>query len=277
MSVYIPVVVVLFLSQEESVVSALAVASGGFGLGLWASRRAVTWSEWGSIASLWLTIYGLSLSIGRALRRASLQREQQHRDELAAQRRRIAAELHDTVAHDLTLMVFRAESARRSLETAPAELARIASCGRRANEQLRFMMRLLQVEEFVRPSSLKETVGEVQQELAAEGIAVTISIDGSLGAINDRIGDCLARVLKEAGNNVIRHADRGYPCSIFVEVRQDEVHVAVRNRRSLPGRAASYGLGLDGMAQRLDMVNGTLRAGPQGTMWLVAATVPLVD
>ncbi|MFI5894569.1 sensor histidine kinase [Actinoplanes sp. NPDC051513] len=239
-----------------------------------------------------IALLGTNLSTRRAYldqleeRARRLERERDQRAQLAAaaERARIAREMHDVVAHNLTVIVALADAAALTATAAPEEaadkMAMVAASGREALHEMRRMLGVLHADE---PASdrdpqpgladLDRLVGQVR----AAGLRVALTQQGEPGRWGPGAGLAVYRIVQEALTNTIKHAGPaatahvrlGYtPGGVEVEVTDDGVR-----RPAAPAPADAHGL--TGMAERAASYGGRLDAGPlPGQGWRVHAHLP---
>lgn len=249
---------------------------------------------WGSPAFP-LVMFGATWGAGMLVRRHSDQSraladalgrlavEQDRREEAAvdAERRRIAAEMHDVVAHAVSLMTMQVGAARMQLEAdgreVPPQLWAAEETGRRAVGELR---RALGVMRGAAEAGALEPVPGLQSLTALvrrfDDAGVPVSLDvGDTGELPDSLELAAYRIVQEALTNVVKHAGK-VPTAVAVRMVGDALVVDVR---SAPGRtvpSATVGHGLAGMRERVAMYDGTLEAGPTADGgFVVAARIPV--
>lgn len=209
----------------------------------------------------------------------------------AEERRRIAREVHDVVAHSLTVVLLNVTGARKALASQPdvaAEaLDRAESVGRESLDGIRRVVGLLRESdesvagEAAPQPTAAELPGLVDQQSAA-GAAITTEITGDLDAIDAVTGAAVVRVAQEALTNAQRHAP-GAPVDLRVIVLPGRVVVTVRNgagtTASLDAAKSRRGLGLVGMRERVEALGGRFSAGEigDGDGWLVHADIPVAS
>ncbi|WP_460398778.1 sensor histidine kinase [Actinophytocola sediminis] len=200
------------------------------------------------------------------------------------ERARIARELHDVVAHHISMISVQAETARLTTPGMPADGARqLRAIGDTARTALTEMRRLLGVlradAEQDGPArapqpglqQLLELLDEMRQ---SAGAGARLIVRGPVVALDPGVELTAYRLVQEALTNCRRHAP-GAAVDVTLDYDQDAVRVAVRDNGPGPGRGAS-GHGLVGMRERVDMVGGTLRTGPApGSGFLVEAVLPV--
>jgi signal transduction histidine kinase len=202
----------------------------------------------------------------------------------AAERRRIAGEIHDVVAHSLAVMVLHLTGARMLLQRdgadarAVAAIAEAESQGRQSLEDVRRTVGLLREEApggtalpLPRATDLPALVGQYR----AAGLAVSLDAEGALGELPASTGLALYRIVQEALANVVKHAP-GSNASVELTVG---AAARLRVRNSLPtawiGPTETCGHGVAGMRERAELLGGQVTAGREDGAWVVEATLPL--
>jgi signal transduction histidine kinase len=221
------------------------------------------------------------------LHEAAAQAQEAHEAQVARavadERRRIAREMHDVVAHSVSVMVVQAGGARRILERDPRRAveaaAHIEDVGRAALTEMRRLLGVLHhgEEEHGRAPqpTLRELDGLIERSRAA-GLPVTLAVEGAPQPLPPGKDLAAYRVVQEALTNAIKHAGAA-PTS--VTVRWDpawlELEIVDRGGRAMNGTNGS-GHGLVGMEERMRLYDGSLRAGPRtGGGFEVVARMPL--
>lgn len=207
---------------------------------------------------------------------------------LAAQdeRARIAREMHDVVAHGLSVIVVQADGARYAAaqdpDVAVTALGTIADTGRASLAEMRRLLGLLRTEESgVRPQPRLEDVPHLVEEAVAAGTRVEADLPQVWPAVPEGVGLAAYRVVQEALTNVRKHAGPQATVRLRVTVDRDavRVHVADDGRGAAGdtrGRGEGTGHGLVGMRERVGVHDGDLRVGPAvGGGWVVDARIPL--
>lgn len=221
----------------------------------------------------------------RALR-AEAERELLARDAVLQERASIARDLHDVVAHGMSVMVVQAGAAQRLLtsdpERASTALEHVQSTGREALVEMRRMLGVLRgddgVAELVPQPNLDHLAAMVQRCNDA-GVPTELTIDGEPPARAAGAEMAAYRIVQEALTNVVKHAGR--PVRATVRVRYTPEHVRLEVDDDGRGAtdsdvAASTGHGLIGMRERVELYRGTIHAGPRpGGGFRVDATIPL--
>ena len=201
------------------------------------------------------------------------------------QRTRFARELHDVVAHHMSLMAIRAESAPHRLGALPDPVrAEFGSLSGSAREALADMRRLLSALRSDQPAThapqpgLEDLPGLIGTARQA-GMTVELSAPAALDQVPPGVGLCAYRIAQEALSNAGRHA-AGAPVAVSVDHDADTVTLQVTNGPGIPAgqrvNGHGPGHGLTGMRERAELLGGSLSAGPApGGGFVVSAVLPL--
>jgi len=224
---------------------------------------------------------------GRVMRRRELEhdrltRQAREADERAAastaaaaaavldERARIARELHDTVAHGITVMVVQAGAAEQLLDSDPDKahqpLETVRRTGQESLAEMRRLLHLLRTSNDddgrTPPPSLKR-LPELVSQLREAGLPVDLCVEGDPVPLPPGVDLCVYRVVQEALTNSLRHAGPS-PTTAVVRYEQDAIHVTVTDTGPAPigPPAAGGGHGLVGMRERVLLYGGTVSAEP---------------
>jgi len=196
----------------------------------------------------------------------------------AEERNRIARELHDVIAHTLTVSLLHVTSARLAVEHDPADAARSLAeaerLGRETLAEVRMAVGMLrQPDDSLNTAPLPGVDGlpALVERFRSAGAKVTLSVDGDTGRLHATTGLAVYRIVQEALTNAAKHA-HGAPTAVRLTVDADTVRLAVDSAGE-PGTGT--GLGLLSMRERAESLGGSCRAGPGGQGWLVQAALPL--
>ncbi|MFV0375208.1 sensor histidine kinase [Microbacterium sp.] len=211
--------------------------------------------------------------------------DQEHlrREAAARERARIAAELHDVVAHDLTIISMHAHALRLGPDEASrADSERvIGESAKRALIDLRHLLDVLYGPERMTVDASRDTLattlGAIENELTAASIPVHLEIDET-EPIPRSIDLSLTRVAREAVTNIVKHSPTTAGVRIALATAGGAATLTISNspeRGSQRMRLPSSGYGLIGMRERVEGVGGTFHAGPDQHGWTVRATIPL--
>jgi signal transduction histidine kinase len=210
----------------------------------------------------------LTAELHEAAVRADEEREAEAERAVADERRRIAREMHDVVAHSVSMMVVQAGGARRILERDPSRAVGAAELiertGREALAEMRAMLGVLHAEEhseYAPQPTLRELDALVERARSA-GVPVSVTVAGERRELPAGLDLAAYRVVQEALTNVVKHSG-GAPTEVSVHYRADavEVRIADRGNGSPGARLGGGGHGLVGMRERVRMYGGELQAG----------------
>ena len=250
---------------------------------------AVSWSDanpnWVEMASNAFFTVGLPFAIGRIVwnrrRRLDREREVAARDAVALERSRIARELHDVVAHSMSVMVVQAGAARAVLRKDPDETERalnvIEESGRAGLAEMR---RLLDVEGedalSLTPQPGLERLDELLGRMRATGLEVELVVEGDVRPLAAGVDLSAYRIVQEALTNALKHGGDGVHARVLLRYRDDVVDVEVTDDGRGPAPGSNGGRGLIGMQERVAFLGGELRTGarPAGG-FLVQARLPV--
>jgi signal transduction histidine kinase len=213
-----------------------------------------------------------------AARSEELQRQAEQA--AAAERARIARELHDIIAHHLSVVVLHAAGARAAGRADPETLAEIEYSGRQALTETRRLFGVLRDPEEETGRAPQPGIGELPAlagSLRAAGLEVSLSIDGEHAALPPAVNVSAYRIVQEALTNVLKHAG---PARAEVTVDCTDIAVTIEVTDDGPGNpsapALTGGHGLTGMRERVALFGGDLRAGPRpGGGFTVCAWLPI--
>jgi signal transduction histidine kinase len=215
--------------------------------------------------------------VSMAARSAALERQAEQAT--AAERARIARELHDIIAHHLSVVVLHAAGARASGGADPQTLEEIELSGRQALSETRRLFGVLRDpdEETGRaPQPGISDLPALAGSLRAAGLEVSLSIDGDHTALPPAVNVSAYRIVQESLTNVLKHAGRAR-AEVIVGYADSVVTIEVTDDGSgnpVPSGLAG-GQGLAGMRERVAVFGGDLRAGPRpGGGFAVRARLP---
>ncbi|GAA2645276.1 sensor histidine kinase [Dactylosporangium fulvum] len=206
---------------------------------------------------------------------------------VAAERAPIARELHDVVAHSLSIVAVQAGAAEELTALDPGSArAHIAAARRTAREALTEMRHVLDVQReggpeaapALAPQPTLERVADLVDEVFAAGLPVRLVTDGERGTVPAGVDLAGFRIVQEALTNVRRHAGAA-ETRVRIGYGDRWIEVEIRNAAGAPGtraaaRTAGAGRGLVGMRERVRLYGGTVTAGPDGDGFAVHARLP---
>ena len=265
----------------------------------WLAGGAVIGGSVSEVLSGWIVLGGLPFAIGRMLagRRALTQKlaasaaqleddqEVRARRAAAEERTRMARELHDVIAHNVSVMVIQTsaarEVARRDLDTAHEALRAVERSGREALVELRRIVGVLRrsTDELAGSSAPGLSHLETLADRArAAGLPVELRVDGPRQALAPGLDLVAYRVVQEALTNVIKHAGPARAqARVRFGARELELEIVDDGRGPLPERIESgSGHGLIGMRERVALYGGELHAARrEGGGFAVRARIPM--
>jgi signal transduction histidine kinase len=216
-------------------------------------------------------------------RRLAVERDQQAAIAAAAERTRIARELHDIVSHSLSVVITLADAAAVVSRSDPGReaMAEVSEAGRQALSDMRAMLGVLRTDgpppnqnhADLAPQPGIGQLGELIQRVRATGLAVSLDIHGTPFPLGAAAGLTAYRIVQEALTNTIRHASAR---QARVTMKYDAPYVQLRVADD--GTAATsgdhQGHGIEGMRERAALHGGTVSAGPAPDGgWVVSATL----
>jgi signal transduction histidine kinase len=278
------VLVALYWVARDGELVQVAIAAGVTGAG--AIMAAVQWSPADPLRA-WVGLSGLTVAaafLGVTVRqrrdliaslheraaRLEFERDQEGRLGAAAERARIAREMHDIVSHNLTVMISLADGAGYAMDTSPqsaqAAIERLSATGRQALLEMRRLLGVLQEEPDPRPLEPQPSLERLDDLIArvnAAGIPVSIEIAGEPRTLAAGVQLTVFRVAQEALTNTLKHAGRPASAHVALRCQPDQIDLEVIDTGSggvLVGAPA--GRGLRGMRERAAAYGGQLEAGP---------------
>jgi signal transduction histidine kinase len=277
--------VALEAGLTEVVLAAATVEAG-------AIMAAVRWSP-SEPVKIWVGLSGLAVAAGvlgvtirqrRALlfslhekaSRLEIERDQEGRLGAAAERARIAREMHDIVAHNLSVMIALADGATYTMNAEPERAAqataRVSATGREALVEMRRLLGVLREDSSEQPLAPQPSLDRLDELLArvnAAGIPVSMKLDGDPRALTDGVQLTVFRVAQEALTNILQHANRPARAHLSLSCRAGEVELEVTDTGNPAASAAASappagrgGRGLPGMRERASAYGGEVDAGP---------------
>lgn len=214
--------------------------------------------------------------------RLEREREAEAARAVAEEQARIARELHDVIAHTLSVIVVQAAAARDVFAARPERareaLEAIERSGRAALGELRQLLGSVRGEEltFAPPPRLAD-LDHLVQELRQSGLPVSVRVEGHPAALPEAVDLSAYRVVQEALTNTLKHA-RASQAEVAVRWGEDALEVEVRDDGVGSTGSNGSGHGIVGMQERLALLGGTLVAGPatEGG-FMVLARFPLAS
>ena len=201
--------------------------------------------------------------------RLEAERDAQAKIAAAAERARIARELHDVVAHHVSVMVVQADGAGYALHTDPdraeAALQAIAGTGRQALTEMRRLLGVLRSAGEQATLAPVPGLGELRDLLdqaRTAGLEVTYTLTGTPRELSEGAELAAYRVVQESLTNTRKHAGLAATAAVTLRYEPDGLTVEVTDNGLGVSGADTGGLGLAGMRERISLYGGTVRAGP---------------
>ncbi len=283
------VLIALYWVALESELAEVAVAAVVVETG--AIMAALRWSP-SEPLKIWVGLTGLGTAAGvlgvtirqrRALlislheRAARLEVERDHEGRLAAaaERARIAREMHDIVAHNLSVIISLADGAGYAMASSPQRASeaidRVSATGRQALLEMRRLLGVLRedaLEQPLAPQPGLDRLDDLLAQVHAAGIPVTMDLDGDPRNLPEGVQLTVFRVAQEALTNTLKHAARPTSAHLALRCQARSVELEVTDTGQDAARIgprpslAGSGRGLNGMRERAAAYGGRLDAGP---------------
>ena len=217
-------------------------------------------------------------------RAARLERERDAQAQIAAaaERARIARELHDVIAHNVSVMVVQADGASYAIDSSPERarqaLGAISSTGRQALAEMRRLLGVLRSDDGppgVVPLPGIGQLGELLEQTRASGLAVSFTVQGVPGPLPGGLALAAYRIIQESLTNTRKHGGPRASAQVLLRYCEDVLVLQITDDGRGVTVADDAGHGLTGMRERVALYNGTLHAGPlPGGGFQVTATLP---
>jgi signal transduction histidine kinase len=209
------------------------------------------------------------------------EREHAHltRIAVAEERTRIARELHDVVAHTLSVIILQANGGEYAFDHEPDRsreaLRTIGATGAGALDEIRQLVRLLRSDDDT-DTGPDHAVSSVVERARAAGAMVDLIVDGAPARLPAGVELAVYRIVQESLTNVLKHAGPAPSATVCLAYRPGSVHLEVTDDGGGIAPSPSEGHGLIGMRERATLYGGTFDAGPTVSGgWRVRAHLPL--
>jgi signal transduction histidine kinase len=238
--------------------------------------QSLSWG-WGLGVLAWSTVI---LAIGELIRvraanvvESRRAREEMARRQAGEERLRIARELHDVVAHHMSLINVQAGVALHLVDRKPEQvetaLHTIKDASKEALTELRSLIGILRADDEAAPRTpvaMLDSLDDLVMRTAQAGVVVDAVTDGDVGAIPSAVELAAVRIIQEAITNVVRHSG-ATNARVAVHVGATAVDVIVddNGRGMTPDRQASDGTGIRGMRERAAVLGGTVEVSSAAT------------
>jgi signal transduction histidine kinase len=203
---------------------------------------------------------------------------------VSAERNRIAREMHDIVAHNLSVMIALTDGAALMLDRDPARardaVEQAAATGRAALAEMRETFAVLRsgiedADPKLHPEPNLADLDALLDTARSTGLQVTYHISGSTEGLSTGLQLAVFRLVQEGITNTLKHAPRATRLHVSVRRGQEDLRVVVDDNGGTGLSGGALGQGLIGMRERVSLHNGRIFAGPTSTGWRVSAWLPL--
>lgn len=217
-----------------------------------------------------------------AIERSIREREERLRAAASEERRHVARELHDVVAHAVSVMVIQAGAARQVVRSSPEQaeesMLAVESTGREAMTELRRFLGALSDDDEAAGLAPQPGIGELStllERVREAGLPTSLEVDGEPRSIPPSLDVTVYRIVQEALTNALRYARRAATL-VRLSWEPDQLRLEILDDGPATGDADGSGRGLVGMSERASLVGGRLEAGPRvGGGYAVRAWLPL--
>jgi signal transduction histidine kinase len=214
------------------------------------------------------------------------QQDREHLTQLAvtAERNRIAREMHDIVAHNLSVMIALTDGAALTLDRDPARareaICQAAATGRSALAEMRNTFALLRsgpddADPKLYPEPNLADLEELLEAARRTGLQVVYQVSGSTEGLSTGVQLAVFRLVQEGITNAVKHAPRATRLQVSIRRGQEDLRVVVDDNGGTGVQPGAFGHGLIGMRERVALHDGRLFAGPTSSGWRVSAWLPL--
>jgi signal transduction histidine kinase len=216
---------------------------------------------------------------------AEREREESARRAVAEERARIARELHDIVAHQMTVMTIQADGARRVADGADPRvieaLDTIKATGHSALTEMRRVVGLLRENETgspeLAPLPTLDDLGTLVEQVRSTGVPVDLTVEGAARPLEEGVELSAYRIVQESLTNAVRHGGPSVAADVAVSYGDESLDVVVADngRGAATASGNGGGHGLVGMRERVAVLGGSFEAGPRpGGGYRVHASIP---
>ncbi|WP_116376862.1 sensor histidine kinase [Mycobacterium sp. MFM001] len=205
---------------------------------------------------------------------------------VADERRRIAREVHDVIAHSLSVTMLHVTGARhalqqdRDIDDAVDALTDAERLGRQAMADIRRTVGLLDAGPAkMAPEPGIDDIPDLVDDFVQAGLPVTLRSEGDTNRVSAAVGLALYRITQESLANIAKHAP-GSKATVQLAISPSATALSVVNAIPVAvggALATQGGRGLAGMRQRVELLGGVIDTGPSGNAWSVRAEIPLTD
>jgi signal transduction histidine kinase len=253
-------------------VGAIAAFFGGPALLAWLLGDSMRWRR------------GFYNALEERAERAERERDAQAQVAAAAERARIARELHDVVAHNVSVMVVQADGAAFALDSSPERareaLGAISGTGRQALAEMRRLLGVLRTADDdqaeLAPQPGMDEIAELLAQSRAAGLPVAFAVEGVPRPLPPGIALAAYRVVQESLTNTRKHGGPNAAAAVTLRFCEDGLVIKITDDgRGVLMASDDAGHGLAGMRERVEMYGGTVQTGPRpGGGYRVTAKLP---
>ncbi|MGH8889457.1 MAG: sensor histidine kinase [Acidothermaceae bacterium] len=226
--------------------------------------------------------------------RLEFERDQQAQLAAAAERARIARDMHDVVAHNLSVMIALADGASFTVDADPARasnaMAQVSATGRQALTEMRHLLGVLHDDQpaALHPQPGVADIDELLTQVRLTGLTGELISEGNHSAFPPGLQLAVYRLVQEALTNILKHAFDAHTATVRLSFTAKKVDVDVVDDGLVPASSSSTaegfvngstsGHGIAGMRERVAVYGGTVEAGPDPVRgWRVRATFKLLQ
>lgn len=225
-------------------------------------------------------------TLAERARRLEIERDQQAQIATAAERSRIAREMHDVVAHSLSVVIAQADGGRYAAATDPQAAVRalttISETGRAALADMRKILGVLRAPDdgsapAVVPQPIDADIDALVAQVRSSGLSCSVARVGQPRPLPPGAGLTVYRICQEALTNVLKHGGPSATVTVLLQWGPQQLVVQIDDTgRGAAATSDGAGHGILGMRERVDLFAGTLQAGPRpGGGFRVRAVIPL--
>jgi signal transduction histidine kinase len=214
---------------------------------------------------------------------AEREREAAARIAVAEERVRIARELHDIVAHAMSVMVLQVGAVRHKLPPVPEEdreaLGRVEQAGRTALAEMRRLLGAMRSDADgveLGPQPGLDALDALVENVSRAGLPVRLHVDGEPFALPRAIDLSAYRIVQEGLTNALKHAHASH-ADVTIRYRPDELMLVVADDGNAPATTNGSGHGLVGIRERVHIYGGAMTAGPAFDGGFILSTRLLLD
>jgi signal transduction histidine kinase len=276
---FVIVLVAVFNAAQRTALRP-ALAAGAVGMAATWLEIALTDNDFANYTFTGFFVVGAWLA-GRGFQTRELGQEESARAAAAEERARIARELHDVVAHNVTVMVIQAQAAQQATERgseAGRALETIEATGQEALTEMRRLLGLLRADDeelSLAPQPSMRHLDRLAESVRRAGLPVEVEVRGEPVALPPGVDLSAYRIVQEALTNALKHAG---PARARVVVRygEEELGLEITDDGSAPAAGNGAGHGLAGMRERVRVYGGSVESGsrPDGG-YSVSVRLPL--